>query len=518
MEKTKSSRFQKFIKLIESLCNKIPQPGILFMYLFVITAVLSLILSKFNVLVINPTTNSELYVKNFFSVDGLYWFLGKMISNFTSFPPLGLVLVMTAAVGLCEESGLIVTLLNEKMKHIFPALLPYVVAFVGILGNIASDTAVIVIPSLAGLLYLAAGKHPVAGMICGYAATEAGFTANIMVAGTDGLLQAITQRTADDFLGEGVLSIDITCNWYFMIASTFLCTLVIGFMCSHFVDKYFGEYVPIKNLKKQSEKNASPLEKKALSWAGISMLVYILLVACITIWGPLGVVVGHESDGKRAFIGSYFLKYLVVILVFFFSVPGIVYGLITGSFKKLDGINHALIRIMGRMGNYLVFCFFCAQFQSLFSWSNIDKILAINGAKLLNAADFTGYGLIIAFILFSSIINFFIPSASAKWAILAPVFIPMMILAGEYHPAMTQLFYRLGDSMSNCITPFSPYIWVTLKAAQDFYDPKLKLGTLISNMIPIGIVISVVWIVFLIVWMVAGLPIGPAVPIFMSAK
>ncbi len=291
MEKTKSSRFQKFIKLIESLCNKIPQPGILFMYLFVITAVLSLILSKFNVLVINPTTNSELYVKNFFSVDGLYWFLGKIISNFTSFPPLGLVLVMTAAVGLCEESGLIVTLLNEKMKHIFPALLPYVVAFVGILGNIASDTAVIVIPSLAGLLYLAAGKHPVAGMICGYAARKAG----------------------------------------------------------------------------------------------------------------------------------------------------------------------------------------------------------------LNAADFTGYGLIIAFILFSSIINFFIPSASAKWAILAPVFIPMMILAGEYHPAMTQLFYRLGDSMSNCITPFSPYIWVTLKAAQDFYDPKLKLGTLISNMIPIGIVISVVCIVFLIV-------------------
>lgn len=151
MEKTKSVRFQKILSGIEVLCDKLPQPGILFMYLFVIVAIISFILSKLNVVVINPTTNSELYVKNFFSVEGLYWFLGKMIPNFIQYPPLGLVLVMTAAVGLCEESGLIITLLNEKMKHLLPSLLPYVVAFVGILGNIASDTASIVIPPLGRL-------------------------------------------------------------------------------------------------------------------------------------------------------------------------------------------------------------------------------------------------------------------------------------------------------------------------------------------------------------------------------
>ena len=517
-ETAKESKFDRFLKVIETGCNKLPQPAIIFMFLFLITAVLSLILSWFHITVVNPASGAEVVVRNFFSVEGLYWFLANMITNFTSFPPLGLVLVMTVAVGFCEESGLIETLLNEKMKHILPALLPYVVAFIGIMGNMASDTAVIIIPPIAGLLYLAAGKHPVAGMICGYAAVQAGFSANLMVAGTDGLLQSITQGVVDNFLGEGVLTVDITCNWYFMAASTFLCTAVIGFVCNHFVDKRFDTYVPVEGMEIKRERQATPAEKKALLWAGISMQIFLVLIVVLTIWGPLGVVVGKEEEGARAFVGSYLLKNLVTILVFFFAVPGIVYGAIAGKFKSLNDIYSAMVKIMGRLSGYLVFCFFCAQFQKTFSWTNIDQLLAINGANFLNATGFTGYGMIITFIIFSSLINIFITSASAKWAIFAPVFIPMMILAGNYHPAMTQIFYRLGDSATNCFTPFSPYLWVTLKAAQDMYDPKLKLGTLVSNLIPISVVLTVLWIVFLVVWMMLGIPIGPGVTVFMPAS
>ena len=516
MSKTEAREKRHFLDGIEAACNKLPNPAIIFMFLFVITAVVSLLLSALNVAVVNPASAETIRVKNFFSVDGLYWFLTNMILNFTSFPPLGLVLVMTVAVGFCEESGLIKTLLRDNMKHILPAMVPYVVAFIGILGNVASDTAIIVIPPMAGFLYYAVGKHPVAGMICGYAATEAGFSANLMVAGTDGLLQTISQDAADKFLGEGVISVDITCNWYFMVASTFLCTFVVGFMCNHFVDKRFGDYVPGPGVNLKREEEPSPREKKALAWAGISFLIFLAIVVCGTVWGPLGVIVGGETAGLRGFVGSYLLKNLVTVLVFAFCIPGIVYGLVSGSFKGLDGLNGAMVKVMGRMGGYLVFCFFCAQFQSLFSWTNIDKLLAINGAKLLDASGFTGFGIVVVFILFSGFINVFITSASAKWAIFAPVFIPMMLLAGGYHPAVTQVFYRIGDSTTNAFTPFMPYIWVNLKTAQDMYDPKLKLGTMVSSLLPIGLVLLAAWIVLLGVWMALGLPMGPGVETFVT--
>ncbi len=517
MDNAKPVKSSRFLAWIETACNKLPHPGIIFMCLFWITAVLSLILSQFNVSVINPANDELVTVQNFFTVDGLYWFLANLITNFTSFPPFGMVLVMTAAVGLCEESGLIETLLNEKVKKTLPMLVPYVVAFVGIMGNIASDTACIIIPPLGGLIFLAAGRHPIAGMICGYSAVEAGFSANLMVAGTDGLLQSITQGVVDDFLGAGVLSVDITCNWYFMAASTFLCTFIIGFMTNHFVEKRLGVFVPVKGMEINREKKATDKEKKALLWAGIAMQAFLVLVVVFTIWGPLGIVVGHEAEGQRAFIGSYLLKYMVPVLLLLFGIPGIVFGMVSGSFKGIDGIYKALVKIMEKMGGYIVFCFFCAQFQKLFSWTNIDKLLAINGSNLLNATGFTGFGMIVVFILFSSFINIFITSASAKWAIMAPVFIPMMILAGGYHPAMTQIFYRIGDSATNSFTPFMPYIWVTLKAAQDMYDPDIKLGKLVSSLLPIGLVLLAAWIIFLFLWILLGIPVGPGVSVYMPA-
>ena len=170
-----------------------------------------------------------------------------------------------------------------------------------------------------------------------------------------------------------------------------------------------------------------------------------------------------------------------------------------------------MVKVMGRMSGYLVFCFFTAQFQKLFSWTNIDQLLAINGANALKASGFTGFGMIISFILFSALINIFITSSSAKWSIFAPVFIPMMLMAGRYHPAMTQLFYRIGDSTTNCFTPVMPYLWVTLKASQDMFDSKLKIGTFVSNLFPIGMILLVMWVIFLVVWMSLGLPIGPGV-------
>ncbi|MCR5343795.1 MAG: AbgT family transporter [Butyrivibrio sp.] len=499
----------KLLNLIERGCDKLPAPAILFLLLFLITAVLSAVLSMLHVSVYNPATEIETTINNFFSNEGLYWFLCNMVTNFTTFPPLGIVLVMSVAVGFCEQTGMIEMILNEKLKHIYPPLLPYAVVFIGIMGNLASDTACIVIPPLAGLLFLAAGRHPIGGMICGYAGVNAGFSANLFIAGTDGLVAAITQEAANDFFGENVVNVDITCNWYFMAASTFLCTIVIGLVYTKLVEPRLAPYDVLEK-KKEEVKAYSPQERKALFFAGISMLVYLVVVIAATIWGPLGIVVGQEKIGTRTFVGSYLLKNLIPVLFFFFAIPGIVFGIGSGAVKGFQGIYQLMVKNMEKMGGFLVFCFFCAQFQKLFTWTHIDSLISVNGANALKATGFTGINLIVVFILFSSFINIFITSASAKWSIFAPVFVPMMYMAGGFSPAMTQLFYRIGDSATNCFTPIMPYLWISLKDAQDKYDPNVKVGTFVSNLFLIGMILLVAWILFLIGWLMLGLPIGPA--------
>ena len=301
-----------------------------------------------------------------------------MVKNFTGFAPLGLVLTMTLAIGMCEESGLIRALLTDKMKNIPPVILPFVIAFVGTCGNLASDTAMVVIPPIAAILYLAAGKHPVVGMICGYAGAQAGFSANLMIAGTDSLLQGITNTALDGFLGEGVYKVDVTCNWIFMFASTFMCALVIGWVCNWIVDKRFGKYEPTEEVKAEmSLEEISADEKKGLRWAGISCLIYLALILVLFFFGPLAKI---GDDGKRALVGSPLISNLIPILFFFFVIPGLVFGFVSKKFKESKDIVKGMNHQMSAMGSYVVFCFFCGQFNALFNWTNLGTIIAVAGA------------------------------------------------------------------------------------------------------------------------------------------
>lgn len=511
----KKTGFDKFLDFLERACNKLPVPAIMFFYLFIIVAIISAILAAMGVSALNPATNEVVAVQNPISSDGILWFLDNMVKNFTGFAPLGLVLTMTLAIGMCEESGLILTLLNDKLRNIPPVILPFVIAFVGTIGNLASDTAMVVVPPIAAVLYIGAGKHPVVGMINGYAGAQAGFSANLMIAGTDSLLQGITNTALDGFLGEGKYHVDVTCNWIFMFASTFLCALVIGLVCNLVVDKRFGEYVP--NVDEGVEipklEDVDPKDKKALGAAGLAAVIYLAIVLVGYFVGPLAKI---GEDGSRAFVGSPLLKGLIPVLFFFFSIPGIAFGFASGRFKGTKDINKAMTHQMKNMGSYVVFCFFCGQFNSLFNWTKLGTVIAIGGADLLANAGFTGFSMIVCIILMTGLINLFVPSGSAKWAILAPVFVPMLMLLG-YHPGFVQLIYRLGDSPTNAFTPLSPYIWVTLGVAQAKYDKDLQIGTLAAGLFPIGIVLQVAWIIFLGIWMLIGLPIGPGVGFYLPA-
>ena len=496
----KKSAMDIFLTGIEKVCNKLPSPPFIFMFLFALVGVLSLIVSATGASIINPSNGEAVQAQNFFSIAGLHWFMNNLVTNFTGFAPLGLVITMTLGIGLCEESGLVMSLLRAGLSDVPPAIVPYLVAFIGTVGNIASDTANVIVPPVAGILFLASGRNPIVGMICGYAGANAGFTANLMIAGTDSLLQGITNTAILTLIPDGSFQIDVTCNWFFMIASTFFCTVVIGAVTTLIVEPRFGKYTGSADEK--IEKNTAE-QSKGLKAAGLFCLVYIAILLALFFTGPLA------AEGGK-FIGSPFLKGLIPILFILFYGAAVAFGIGAGTMNSTAAITKAMNKQMAGMASFVSFTFFAGQFQALFNWTKLGTMLAIAGADLLESLGFVGIPMFVMFILLTTCINMFMSSGSAKWAILAPIFVPMFMLLG-YHPGFTQLLYRLGDSPTNAITPVSPYVWMVLEVARTKYDKDFQLGTMISGLIPIAVVLEILWIIFMIIWYLAGLPIGPGV-------
>jgi len=505
----KKSFTDRFLDVVEGICSKLPPPAILFCWLFLITAILGAIFTSTGVKMLNPATGKDVVSQNLFTAAGVKWFLDNMVKNFTGFAPLGLVLTMTLAIGFCEESGLLVAMLRGVLKNVPPAIVPYVIAFLGTMGNLASDTAMIVIPPLAAVVYIGVKKNPIAGMLVGYAGAQAGFSANLMIAGTDSLLQGLTNKAIEAFLGHNNYTIEVTSNWFFMMASTFLCAFVIGLVSILVIEPRIGPYNPPADVEPVKFDELVPIERKGLRISGVTVAIYIVIL-----------VIGYYSgllSNKGKLVGSLLLSGLIPILFIFFSSAGISYGLATKKFKTAIDVNKAMVKQMSAMGAYVIFCFFCGQFQALFNWTQLGTMLAIKGADFLKSVQFTGRAMWVAFIIICALVNIIVSSGSAKWAILAPVFVPMFMLLG-YHPGFTQLLYRLGDSPGNCFTPMSPYIWMILSVAQQKYNKDVNIGTLISNMIPVALVLQVAWIIFLLIWSIGyKLPIGPGVGYFLPA-
>ncbi len=504
----KKSFLDRFISAIEKGANKLPSPFTLFVSLFIITAIIALIMTMTGVALEHPATGEMVTPNNFFSQDGLYWLLSNLIKNFTGFAPLGLVLVMTLGIGLCEEVGLVSALLRKSMSNVPPALVPYVVAFVGIIGNLASDSASVVIPPIAAMLFLSVGKNPIAGVICGYAGTNAGFSANLFIAGTDSLLQGITNSVLDGFLGVGVYNVEVVCNWFFMIVSTFVLSVVFGLVSTRIVEPRLGEY------KGNAAKEAAGItseEGKALGKAGLAFLVYAAIIA----WGLISGVLLNQETGS--ILSSPFLSGLIPILFGMFMTCGIAYGISIGYIKSEKDIPKALTKRIATMASFIVFAFASSQFIALFSWTKLGTIIAIAGANGLEAAGLTGMPLFVLFILLVTTINLLMSSGSAKWTILAPIFVPMFLLLG-YDPAYTQLAYRIGDSSTNILSPMSAYLFMSLSIVNEKYDKDCKLGTLIGNLFPHSMGALIVWIILFIGWTMLNLPIGPGAGVYAPAE
>lgn len=494
----------KFLDGIERSGNKLPDPVTLFVILAAVVLVLSFILSKLGVSAVKPGTEETIEVINLLNREGLILIVEKMVANFTGFAPLGIVVVTMIGIGVAENSGLISALMKKTVLSAPEKLILPVILFTGLVGNIAADAAFIVLPPIAAMIFMSAGRNPLVGLIATYAAIAGGFSANILISSLDVLLLGITDTSAQlvdpEFAGRA------TMNYYFLIVSTFVLLFVATWVTKKFVEPRFGKYTG----KIEIAEPITALENKGLRWAGIATLAYIILIAILIV--PESGWLRNPID--NGFLNSPFMSGIVPIMLFFFLIPGLAYGIVTKSIQSDRDLAEQMFKSIADLASFIVLAFAAAQMIAYFGWSNIGPIIAIKGAELLQNLNFTGAPLFIGFILICALINLLIASSSAKWALLAPIFVPMFMYL-DYSPAVTQMAYRVGDSITNPITPMLAYFAILLAFARK-YDKNIGIGTLISALLPYSVFFAIMWIILFVIWFVLGLPLGPGDGIFIS--
>ncbi|AOT70257.1 AbgT family transporter [Geosporobacter ferrireducens] len=510
----KKGLFNVFLNMIEKVGNKLPHPVTLFVLFSIAVIIISDLAARAGVFVeftmvdaatkeVKLTTVQAISLLN---ADGIRYMFSKAVSNFTGFAPLGTVLVAMLGVGVAEGTGLIQAALRKLVLSTPKGLITAVVVFAGVMSNVASDAGYVVLVPLGAIVFLSFGRHPLAGLAAAFAGVSGGFSANLLVGTIDPLLGGISTEAAKLF--SPGYTVAATANWYFMIASTFLITILGTLITEKIVEPRLGEY---KGSAKVDLHNLTSEEKKGLAAAGVALLLYVVAIAAMVVPAngilrdpEAGTILGHSP----------FMDGIVPIIALFFLIPGIVYGIFAKTVKNDKDIAAAMGKAMSTMGGYLVLAFAAAQFVSYFGYTKLGTILAVKGADFLKATGMTGFPLIIGFIIVSAFINLFIGSASAKWAIMAPVFVPMLMAVG-YSPEFTQVAYRIGDSTTNIISPLMSYFAVIVAFAEK-YDEEAGIGTLISTMVPYSIVFLLGWSILLVAWYFLGWQLGPGVTMFLQ--
>jgi len=512
-KKQKKGFLDRALDAIERVGNKLPDPITLFLGLAVIVVLISWLCSALGVKALNPATNEYVEVQNLFSVYGLQYLWSNVITNFSGFAPLGMVLVAVIGSSVAEKSGFLVALMQKFLGKSKGWIVTGVVIFLGINLNIAGDAGFIVLPPLAAILFMSIGRHPLLGIYTGFASVAAGFCANVLLGLSDALAYGFTESAAQ--MIDPNYSASMAINWYFLIASCIILTVVGTLVVEGVLVRRFP--ISREELAAYDFDEASSVvtkqQSKALGIAGIAFLVYLVIVLLLSlpIFGPTAILA--DETGSITNSAAPFTKGIVFTVTLALMVPGIAYGVAMGKYKNDKDVWADISQGFSEMGNYVFMCFFISIFTNFFSVSKLGTVLAIAGANGLKAIGFTGIPLMIGLIIVSCIVNLFIGSASAKWAILAPVFVPMMMLMG-YDPAITQAVYRIGDSITNPLSPLFTYMPVVLGFARK-YDKKVGLGTIIANMLPFSIAFAITWIIQVIVWVAFNLPLGPGGGIYL---
>lgn len=487
----------RWLQRIETLGNRLPHPTLLFVWLCLIVLVLSWLLGLAGFSATHPVTHEAIAAVNLLSRDGLHRILQNTVTNFTQFAPVGTVLVAMLGLGVAERSGLLGAMLKRLVGQHRGVVLTLIVVYAGVMSSIAADAGYVVLIPLAGLLFASAGKHPLAGMAAAFAGVSGGYAANMLVSPLDAVLAGITTEAVH--LVDKNQDVSVLANYWFIIASTLLITLLCTWITHRITLPSLPQWEPQDTFSGHA---LSAAESRGLKTALIILLVMVALVLA-------GLVPEHgilRDPATGSIVKSPFISGIVTLIALTATLCGVGFGICTGRYQNRDQIIKDMEDTLAGMATYLVLMFFAAQFVNYFSWSNIGMILAIKGSNTLQAMAVPGVVLLLAFILMAASINLLIGSASAMWSLMAPVFIPMFLLAG-IAPESVQAAYRIGDSSTNIISPLMPYFGVVVAFMQR-YKPDLGIGTMLALMLPYSLTILVGWSALFALWYLSGIPFG----------
>lgn len=517
----RASATDKVLAGIEKVGNALPEPFTLFLLLFLITGIISTAMAWAGAEVQVPGSDDIRQIKGLFTKEGLAWFTVNIGENYVGFPPLAYVFPIILAVGIAERSGMLSALIRSLFGSANTVVLPYAVGIIGVSASLIADPAFIVIPPLAAMVFQAAGRHPVAGLLGGFASVGAGYATSLLPGSLDALFAGITNSVMESLPGIETNEVTVVSNYWFNLASA----SILGFLAGFIIDKILEPRlrklgVPDAMVEgddgmsrdrdgNEISAELAPNERRGLRatlWATL-VLTIITVVAVLVPNSPW-----RNEDG--GFLpDSPLMESSVFLVVMYFVVMGLAYGAAAGTVRSVTDMTDMMGEAMKDMIGFLILAFILGQFIALFNWSGIGTFTAVKGAQALESAGISGFGAIVAFVVLASCLNLLIISGSALWTLMASVFVPMFALLG-FDPAFVQAAYRVGDSATQIITPLNPYIIVVLSQLRR-YEPKAGVGTLMSRLIVFTVPFWLFWLALLFVWYQFDLPLGPGSSIFL---
>jgi Putative p-aminobenzoyl-glutamate transporter len=503
---------QRFLDGVEKVGNMVPHPVVIFLILMALVIVLSALLGLAGTAVtyerINPETHeieqASVAIRSLLTVEGIRFMYASLVPSFMAFTAVGLMIAAMVGAGVAEESGLVIALIRKLVIVSPKGALTYILSFVGIIASIAADAGYLVLIPLAGVAFMAVGRHPIAGLALGFAAVAGAFSVNMVIKPLDAVLVEFTNDAAR--LVDPARMIGLASNLWFSIVSVLFLTVVVGFITERIIEPRLGTYHPGDGEEAaQPEQGAtlSEAESRGLRFALYGLIGLVVVFLLLTL--PSGAPLRNPETGEL--IGnSPFMNGLITFIMLLFLVTGWAYGIGAGTMRSLSEVIAAIEKSVRNLGATIFLFFVLSQFVAYFTFTNMGTVMALSLSGVLQASNIGPLPLLIGFIVVVAIIDLLLTGAIAKWAIFAPVFVPLLMKLGV-EPEAVLAAYRVGDSPMNAITPLNAYFALVVGFAQK-YDRSAGVGTIVSLMLPYVVWMFVLWTALFAAWKVLGLPWG----------
>lgn len=491
-----------FLGAVERIGNKLPHPVLLFIYFGAIVMIFSFIGSKLGWSAVHPVDGTEYQVFNLISKEGIAKIFTEFSANIKSFSALIDQMVVLLGLSLLEGTGLASAFLRRYFLKMPQKFLTFAIVFISVASSAASDAGFMILPPLAAMLFLSTGRNPIAGLVAAYGSVAAGFCASPLISIVEVVGFGNTQNAAQ--IIDPSIVLPVTGNYYFTLACSILLPITSFFVTLKIVEPRLGKYVPESPLDDiHVNTSVSEQESKGLRAAGIALIVYLIVIALMTL--PPNAILRNAETGEL--LDSPFMSSIILIVSGAFFFPGAAFGYASGVVKNHKDVINIMTNSYASLAGYILVAIFAGQLIQYFAWTNLGVISAINGAEILERSGIPVFALLVITVLFTCLLNFVMPSHAAKLALIGPILVPLFMMLGV-SPEATYLAYRIGDSISNAVTPMMAYFVLILAWAQR-YKKDVGMGTLIANLLPYSMSYMVVYLVLMAVWYFLGLPLGP---------